>query len=509
METLFFSLVALSVPAAFFAAATSVDPRQPLRAVRLASFGALFSAPVFAIGVPFVPRAGEFAVRIDPVSATLLLLVSGLAVVITRFSSTYLAGEGGLPRYARWLSIALGCVGLLVITGDLAVLAVAWTGTSVALHQLLTFYPDRRAALVAAHKKFILSRIADVFVWSAIALVGFSVGGTGLDALEAHLAAAGVAELRLQLAALLFVVAVVMKTAQLPFHGWITQVMEAPTPVSALLHAGVVNVGGLVLLRLAPLLAKVPSAQVLLIAFGLTSAVVGALVMTTRVSIKVALAWSTIAQLGFMLVQCGLGAWHLALLHLVAHSLYKAHAFLGAGSAVERWRLRAITPEVTPTGAGLVRAGALSVLVSGLSFGAFAAAGGVSPTVDSIALAVLLALALPTLLTRPSARTVSTAFVAAIAFFGWHAVAEHLVPHAAPVAWLWGVVVVGFGSLFGAQTTLQLRPQGRLARTIHPWLFAGLWLDEGFTRLTFRLWPPRLVNDRRPLATSSISSVEA
>ncbi len=114
--------------------------------------------------------------------------------------------------------------------------------------------------------------------------------------------------------------------------------MEAPTPVSALLHAGVVNMGGFVLLRVAELIGLVPS-QWLLVIVGSLTAVLAGMVMLTRISIKVRLAWSTCAQMGFMLMEIGLGLYELALLHLVAHSLYKAYAFLSSGEAVERARL--------------------------------------------------------------------------------------------------------------------------------------------------------------------------
>ncbi|XLM23048.1 NADH-quinone oxidoreductase subunit L, partial [Chromobacterium piscinae] len=111
-----------------------------------------------------------------------------------------------------------------------------------------------------------------------------------------------------------------IKTAQLPFHGWLTQVMEAPTPISALLHAGVVNLGGIVLIKAAPLLQTAPPANLLLMLWGGASALLCCLVMLTRISVKLRLAWSTCAQMGFMLLEIGMGRYSLALLHLLAHS---------------------------------------------------------------------------------------------------------------------------------------------------------------------------------------------
>ncbi len=125
-----------------------------------------------------------------------------------------------------------------------------------------------------------------------------------------------------------------LKTAAFPLHGWLTEVMEAPTPVSALLHAGIINAGGFLLIRTAELVQASPGAMAALVMIGGLTALFGAAVMLTQSAIKTALAWSTVAQMGFMLLQCGLGLWALALLHIVAHSLYKAHAFLSSGGAV-------------------------------------------------------------------------------------------------------------------------------------------------------------------------------
>lgn len=268
---------------------------------------------------PGADLAAVTGVRVDALTLTMLLLVTAIAWVIVRFSRRYLDGDPGAARYLRWLQATVAAVTLLVVTDHLLVLTGAWIATSLALHQLLTHFDQRPAALIAAHKKFIASRVAEGCVLTAVALIARSTGGYTLTALLAHLEAHPV-DRPLAAAAVLLATAAALKCAQMPFHGWLIQVMEAPTPVSALLHAGVVNIGGFLMLRLAPLIAEVEAAQLLLVVWGSTNAVVAALVMTTRVSIKVALAWSTCAQMGFMLLECGLGAWSLALLHLVAHS---------------------------------------------------------------------------------------------------------------------------------------------------------------------------------------------
>jgi NAD(P)H-quinone oxidoreductase subunit 5 len=211
--------------------------------------------------------------------------------------------------------------------------------------------------------------------------------------------------------------------------------------------------------------------------------------MTTRVSIKVALAWSTCAQMGFLLVECGLGAWPLALLHLVAHSLYKAHAFLDAGGAVARWRISALAlPTLPRVGRGLVAAAALTA-------GVLLVGGGVR----EVALAVMLGLALAPL------GGVRLLFVVVVAVASHVAVGEVL-PAAAP-SWTttlgWAVVMIGFAALYLVQAVMQARPTGAVTRALQPRLFAGLYLDERFTRLSFRIWPPRpAAATARPLVAS-------
>jgi NAD(P)H-quinone oxidoreductase subunit 5 len=323
----------------------------------------------------------------------------------------------------------------------------------------------------------------------------------------------------LQLAALLLAASALLKCAQLPVHGWLIQVMEAPTPVSALLHAGVVNLGGFLLLRAGILVADVPAAQALLVVVGSLTAVVAALVMSTRISIKVSLAWSTCAQMGFMLMQCGLGLHELALLHLLAHSLYKAHAFLAAGGTVEQHRLQQMTPVAPAPGVAVWGLGALL----GMAVVAAAAlAWGLGPADEPALLALggILALALAPLLTGPLRRAgvlgalagAGAAFLVALAYLGLHLLFSGWLgasrPGVAPGMALVGWVLGCFGLLFVVQGAVRAWPQGWLARRLYPALFAGLYLDELFTRLTFRLWPARLPG-RAAAADPTLSNQEA
>lgn len=452
------SLLALSIPVVLGLAAVWTSPVEPFRRAVMAAYVSLAGALALLVLVPMGPAIGNGSagaalahlVQMDVVTRVMLVLVTFLGLVVLRYSRTYLARAPGQQRYVRAFLAALSAITMLVSSASLLVMAFAWIGTSLALHQLLTFYRQRPQALVVAHKKFILSRLADGCVLGALALVHANVGSLELGAVNQWASAHAALPYSMQLAALLLVFAVLLKSAQLPFHGWLIQVMEAPTPVSALLHAGIVNIGGFLMIRLAPFMAAAPLAQTVLVLVGTVTAVVAALVMSTRVTVKVALAWSTCAQMGFMLVECGLGLWHVALLHLLAHSLYKAHAFLASGSTVDAWRVEAIVGKRS---------------LSGVLGGGVRAVVGV---------------------------TVRCVLGAAL-YAGGHALSRRLVPvpmTSAPLA-AWPIAVAGLLTLVFAQLLFAFRPHGPLAGALARRLFAGLYLDEIFTRLTFELWPPQ------------------
>jgi len=512
--------LALAIPAAF-ALAALVRPRlaEVACAFALAStFGASLALAIGAVQ----NDVSALGVRLDVTTCVMLFLVCGIGLVVSRYSRTYLQGDPRIASYFRWLLLTLSAVSALVIASNLLVVAAAWTATSLALHQLLTFYPDRTAALVAAHKKFLVSRLADVCFWSCLALVQLGVGSLELDRVFDWAGAHPDLTSSMHAAAVLAVIAVALKSAQLPFHGWLTQVMEAPTPVSALLHAGVVNIGGFVMIRLAPWMAHAPAAQLLLVVIGLVTTIVAALVMTTRVSVKVALAWSTCAQMGFMLVQCGLGAWHLALLHLVAHSLYKAHAFLNAGSAVEGWRVHEMMkPQPRSSSRDFGMATFVALSGAAVCVSVFEHLGPTHSRADSSVwvLAMLVGLSVVPMLVRratPGALSMAAGAASAAAVAGlyiaWHSAAAQLLPGAQSPSALtsvgWLLVGAGLVGLFAVKATLTLRPDGRLSRAVYPWLFAGLYLDERFTRLTFRIWPPRLQRSATPPAIAVHETVE-
>ncbi len=498
----------LAVPLLYVFAALLVNWRVARAGTAMALGLAASSLILLALGGPLIIHG----LRADALGCLVLLLVSFIGWVITRYSQTYMDGDAAQARYARWLMATLGSVSVVVVTNNLAVLAAAWLATSLCLHQLLTFFSNRPAALIAAHKKFLASRLGDVCLFAGVALTGWSLGSLEIDQIITKAQALSVYPLALKTAAFLIVISALLKCAQLPVHGWLIQVMEAPTPVSALLHAGIVNLGGFLMIRLSPLIAEVSGAQTLLVVVGSLTAALAALVMMTRISVKVMLAWSTCAQMGFMLMQCGLGAYDLALLHLIAHSLYKAHAFLAAGGAVEQARLKAMTAPQAHVSLSLLAAGAVCGVVMvaaagvlwGVAFDKFTPLW-VLATIVSLATVPLIS----PLLTAQALRMKGLwplgmmlgAFGVAFAYFGLHHVFGWLVdmPKTGAVnvfdlAW----VTVCFVLLFALQCLIRARPHGAVASSLYPWFYAGLYLDEWFTRTTFRIWPAKLPRSQTP-----------
>jgi len=441
---------------------------------------------------------GRFAAAsFDNVGLTLALLVAVLGWVIINYASRYLRGEPGQTRFVRAMLLTLTAVSVLVVSRNLLAIVLAWSVTSLGLHHLLTFYRERKAARIVAHKKFLVSRLAEVVLVTALLLVYLATGTLSLDGLNARLAGLESLPPSLHVAALLFALAATLKTAQLPLHGWLIQVMEAPTPVSALLHAGVVNMGGFVLIRLAELVSLAPLAQALLVVVGSLTAVLAGLVMLTRVSIKVRLAWSTCAQMGFMLMEIGLGLYELALLHLVAHSLYQAHAFLSAGETVRQVRNSDFLIFDRVVRSPFWYLGAVAVSAA-LVFGSVAVWQLLEPALAVPPLALLIVAfglapllwaeqgATPMLLIRGAAQVI----VLAQLYLLWHQLFAGLAPAAADAAApavLW--VLICFAMLYGIQVWLRCFPGGRFARSFYPWAYCGFYLDETFTRLTFRIWP--------------------
>lgn len=477
-------------------------------------FNALsLTALICALLAGFVPGAA-----VDPfpwfkhsaLGASLAVLVQFLGHVIGVFSARYLEGEAAQRRYVTALAGVLAAVQCLLLADHWLVLIGSWALVGIVLQSLLCFYPDRPFALLAAHKKRLADRLADVLLISAASLAWWSTGSGSLTDLGLHIERQGMSP-ALHVTAVLLVMAVVLRMALLPVHGWLIQVMEAPTPVSALLHAGVVNLGGYVLIRFAPLLEQAPLARWLLVLMGLATAVLAGLVMLTRISIKVRLAWSTGAQMGFLALECGLGLYTLAALHLIGHSLYKAHAFLSSSMAVRQTRLQTMRGMSSPASFSLWLAPLAAVVV--VVIVQMAIHPGAWPwwwsLVLGLAWAPLLWLpASPIDSIRTMLRGALSGLLMVIGLTGV-ALLAHSLPlglQDAPDQMLGIVALLGMGALYGGLILLHTRPIA--IEAWRRWSYAGFYVDAYYTRLALWLWPARWMPDgahtRQP-ATMSLA----
>jgi NAD(P)H-quinone oxidoreductase subunit 5 len=281
------------------------------------------------------------SIQLDPLSVVMLCMISLLAILVVQYSVNYLAGDDRQGVFFGWLAATIAAVELLVVSGNLVLLVAAWIAMSLSLHRLLAFYPQRPDAIIAARKKFIANRVGDAFLIAAAALLYAHFGTGDLQQIFAGMEAVGSAGWSfgaVGLAALGIALAGILKAAQFPTHGWLIEVMETPTPVSALLHAGILNAGPFLVARFAFVVDGATLAQVVLILVGGFTALFSSSALLTQPAIKIALGYSSAAHMGFMLMVCGFGVYPAAILHLVAHSFYKAHAFLSSGSVVDEAR---------------------------------------------------------------------------------------------------------------------------------------------------------------------------
>jgi NAD(P)H-quinone oxidoreductase subunit 5 len=462
---------------------------------------------------PLLGAAGiGFSLYADRLSAIMLCLVAFIGTVVLNYSRTYMDGDPGHARFTGLLCLTLSAVLLFIVAGNVLLFIAASFGTSVGLNRLLVFYPERQAALIAARKKFLVSRLGDICLIAAAVLLYRMFGSldyatlfTGFEALRAG----GQAPAAAGLVAILLICTAMLKSAQFPLHGWLIEVMETPTPVSALLHAGIINAGGFLVLRFAGLIAlSVPALDTLAILGGLT-ALFGSVVMLTQTSIKVSLAYSTIAQMGFMMLECGLGAFSAALLHIVAHSLYKAHAFLSSGSVIDIARASwTPSPGGKPHPARLLIAIGVVLAITFVLSRVFGATIEEKPGV--FALASVLLLGLTHLVAngideRPNSyvvlHTLMRAGLAAAAYFGLQFGAERLMAGSLPVTQalrgpfgvaVIGLVVVSFAMVTFLQGLVPRRASEPKWQALYAHVANGFYVNTLANRLILQYWPKPL-----------------
>lgn len=276
---------------------------------------------------------------VDTLGGVMAVLVSAISLVVRIYSIRYMAEEPGYARFFALLDLMTAVILLMVFAGDLITLLVAWHLVGVLLYFLLGHDLGRPPAERYAFWTYFTYRLGDLPLILAAILLYQAYGTLSLPALFAHIASSpdtpGVLGMPLATTVgILVALSAFARSAQFPLNGWLPYTMEGPTPVSVLMHAGIVNAGGFIINRFAPVFVYASPALHLVFAVGLITAILGSALMLTQNDIKKALGYSTMGQMGFMLVECGVGAFSLAIYHLIAHGVFKGTLFLGSGSMI-------------------------------------------------------------------------------------------------------------------------------------------------------------------------------
>ena len=273
--------------------------------------------------------------RVDPLSVTMMLVVTGVGAVIHVYSIGYMDGDPRFGRFFSYMNLFCFFMLTLVLAQNFLLLYVGWEGVGLCSYLLIGFWFDRPAAASAAKKAFVVTRIGDTFMLVGIALVFLRLGSLDFSAVLRPSVESVQPSGVFTVIALLLLAGAVGKSAQIPLHTWLPDAMEGPTPVSALIHAATMVTAGVYLVARTHVFFEISGvALTVVLVIGLLTAVYAATCALGQDDLKRVLAYSTISQLGYMFFALGLKAYAAALFLLVTHAFYKALLFLSAGSVM-------------------------------------------------------------------------------------------------------------------------------------------------------------------------------
>jgi NADH-quinone oxidoreductase subunit L len=282
-----------------------------------------------SVGTLHVPAA----LLVDPLSITMCLFVTGISALIHLYSIGYMHGERDFRKFFLYLNLFVFSMLLLVLANNLVLTFVGWEGVGLCSYWLVSYYFDRDAAASAGKKAFIYNRVGDVGMLVAMFLL-FSRLHT-LTYLTIFERSGTLTPTVATLVVLTLLLAATGKSAQIPLFNWLPDAMEGPTPVSALIHAAtMVTAGVYLLVRMSPVLALSHSGRMTIAVIGGVTAFVAATIATSQKDIKKVLAFSTISQIGYMVLAVGVGAYGAAIFLMISHAFFKALLFLGSGSVI-------------------------------------------------------------------------------------------------------------------------------------------------------------------------------
>jgi len=277
----------------------------------------------------------EIAFYFDRLSAVMALVVTGVGSVIHVYSTGYMKDDEGYGRFFAYLNLFLFFMLLLVLGRSLLVLFVGWEGVGLASYLLIGFWFHDLANARAGKKAFVTNRIGDAGFLLGMFVLFQALGTLDMDRINAAFAGPVLPAVSASLVGVLLFIGATGKSAQIPLHVWLPDAMAGPTPVSALIHAATMVTAGVYLVaRMSAVYLHAPEASALIAVVGVATAFFAATIAIVQTDIKKVLAYSTISQLGFMFLALGVGAYGVAIFHLVTHAFFKACLFLGAGSVI-------------------------------------------------------------------------------------------------------------------------------------------------------------------------------
>ncbi|PLY00440.1 MAG: NADH-quinone oxidoreductase subunit L [Desulfuromonas sp.] len=278
---------------------------------------------------------------LDPLSALMLLVVTGVGSLIHLYSIGYMHGEEGFYRYFCYLNLFVFSMLMLVLGGNALVMFVGWEGVGLCSYLLIGYYFEKKSAGDAAKKAFVVNRVGDfaflVGLFTLFWTLGSEHGVWTIDFVEiakhGHLLGSG--SFVVTFVTLCFFVGATGKSAQIPLYTWLPDAMEGPTPVSALIHAATMVTAGVYMIgRMNGLFAMAPDTMMVIAIVGAATAIFAASIGLAQNDIKRVLAYSTVSQLGYMFLAMGVGAFTAGVFHLMTHAFFKACLFLGSGSVI-------------------------------------------------------------------------------------------------------------------------------------------------------------------------------
>ncbi|MFB9929429.1 NADH-quinone oxidoreductase subunit L [Amycolatopsis halotolerans] len=287
--------------------------------------------------IPVTQLQVDFGLRIDALSLTFVLLITGVGMLIHFYSIGYMEDDEGRYRFFAYLNLFVASMLILVLGNSFVTLYLGWEGVGLASYLLIGWYQNRPSAATAAKKAFLMNRVGDVGLALAIFLMFKYVGSTGYAQVFEGVAQGKIPPGAITAIAILLLLGACGKSGQFPLQAWLPDAMEGPTPVSALIHAATMVTAGVYLVaRSNVIFTATPDGRLVVTLVGAVTLLLGCIVGCAYDDIKKVLAYSTVSQIGYMMLAVGLGPgiYALGIMHLVAHGFFKAGLFLGAGSVM-------------------------------------------------------------------------------------------------------------------------------------------------------------------------------